>query len=34
MDNNTINKSSDKIDPIVPPPPKKFPTNLLILFEQ
>ena len=32
MDNNTINKSSDKIDPIVPPPPKKFPTNLLILF--
>ena len=32
MDNNTINKSSDQISPIIPPAPKKIPTKLIILF--
>ena len=32
MDHNTINKSSDQISPIIPPPGRKAPTNLIILF--
>ena len=32
MDNNTINKSSDQISPIIPPALKKIPTKLIILF--
>lgn len=32
MDHNTINKSSDQINQNIPPPSRKTPTNLIILF--